>query len=96
MLEAMAAGLPVLATNVGDANYLLADSRGVLVAPLDVQALSAGMDVLMGQPERRRALGAAAQAFVASEYAPGPWIEKINHVYCQARSRNAQQVGAGL
>ncbi|MEH3157234.1 MAG: glycosyltransferase family 4 protein [Gordonia paraffinivorans] len=43
VLEAMAAGVPVVATDHGGPHHLLADGRGVLVAPDDPSALAAGI-----------------------------------------------------
>jgi glycosyltransferase involved in cell wall biosynthesis len=64
VLEALAAGLPVLATTVGAIPEMVGDA-GVLVAPGDREALAAGLRELI-DPARRAALRAAAPAQVAA------------------------------
>ena len=62
LLEAMAAALPVIATNAGAAADLLTDGRNALVVPAaDADALAAAATRLMSDPTLRRRLGAAAQ-----------------------------------
>jgi len=62
LLEAMAAGLPVAATDVGDTCSVLADANAPYVTALDDAALAAGLRALLAQAGLRRALGAANRA----------------------------------
>lgn len=62
VLEAMAAGLPVVATEVGAIPDLVSADTGVLVAPDDVRALGEALAALAADPSRRAALGAAGRA----------------------------------
>jgi glycosyltransferase involved in cell wall biosynthesis len=60
ILEAMAAGLPVVASDVGGVGELVVDgTTGTLVPPADPDALAAALDHLLADPELRRRLGAA-------------------------------------
>jgi glycosyltransferase involved in cell wall biosynthesis len=62
LVEAMAAALPVIATNVGAAADLLTDGRNALVVPAaDADALAAAATRLLSDPTLRRRLGASAQ-----------------------------------
>lgn len=66
VLEAMAAGLPVIASEVGAIPELLGES-GELVAPDDVAGLTAALRRLTN-PELRRQLGERAEARVRERY----------------------------
>jgi glycosyltransferase involved in cell wall biosynthesis len=60
--EAMAHGRPVVAAAVGGLRDLVVDGEtGLLVPPGDVPALRAALERLLGDPELRRRLGAAAR-----------------------------------
>ena len=63
MLEAMAAGLPVVAFDcpTGPAEVISHGRSGLLVPPLDVRALADAICELIESPTRRRAMGAAAR-----------------------------------
>jgi glycosyltransferase involved in cell wall biosynthesis len=95
MLEAMAAGLPILATSVGDAPVLLANGRGMLIAPRDVNALKAGLGAMLGNSSRK-SLGDAAKAFAESMYALDPWFDKILDIYSKARQGQSRQPQMGI
>ncbi len=66
VLEAMAAGLPVLASDVGAIGELLGGG-GELVAPGDVDGLAAALR-RFADPERRRRLGEASRERVRERY----------------------------
>lgn len=60
LLEAMAAGLPIIATSVGGTPELVRhDSTGLLVRPDNVDDLAGAIGALLGDPARRTRLGAA-------------------------------------
>jgi glycosyltransferase involved in cell wall biosynthesis len=64
--EAMALGLPVVASRVGGLAELISDgSTGVLVEPGQPAALAGAIQALLADPERGRRLGAAARARAA-------------------------------
>lgn len=63
LLEAMAAGLPVVSTDISGIPEVLTDRRtGRLVPPEDPEALADALQTLLGDPIRRQSLGDAAQA----------------------------------
>lgn len=69
MLEAMAAGLPLVASEVGAAGDVITGGEsGLLVAPGDEGALIAALEDLLADKEKRARLGAAARERVAAEY----------------------------
>jgi glycosyltransferase involved in cell wall biosynthesis len=59
LLEAMAAGLPIVATRVGGIPYILGDS-GILVPPRDTASLREALKCLLDDPGRRREYGRRA------------------------------------
>ncbi|HUM13197.1 MAG TPA: glycosyltransferase family 4 protein [Myxococcaceae bacterium] len=67
VLEAMAAGVPVVASAVGSLPEVLGDGAGVLVPPGDVEALQDAL-VRLADPGPRHALAVAARARVESRY----------------------------
>jgi glycosyltransferase involved in cell wall biosynthesis len=63
VLEAMAAGLPVVASRVGGVPEAVLDGRtGLLVRPGDPAELAAALERLVAEPALRRRLGAAGRA----------------------------------
>ena len=62
VIEAMASGLPVAATDVGDVRSMLADENAGYVATLDDRALAASLTALLRDPGARAAIGAANRA----------------------------------
>lgn len=60
--EYLAAGLPVVASRVGQVPAILHQGNGVLVEPSDPAALAAALDALAADPARRARLGERARA----------------------------------
>ena len=58
LVEAMAAGLPVVTSALGGAKEIVDDTCGVLVAPRDAAALASHLAALLENPSRREQLGA--------------------------------------
>ncbi|SMH47180.1 Glycosyltransferase involved in cell wall bisynthesis [Rathayibacter oskolensis] len=68
-LEAMACGVPVVASSVGGLiDTVVEDVTGVHVPPRDPAALASALAALIDDPERARAYGAAGRERVESRY----------------------------
>ena len=66
--DAMACGLPVVATDVGDARMIVGET-GLIVPPGDVEALVRAVCVLLSEtPTQRAARGLAARARIEGEF----------------------------
>jgi L-malate glycosyltransferase len=82
VLEAMAAARPVIATRVGGVPDLVrAGTTGVLVPARDAEALADALCAVLEAPDRARALGQAAQAYVRVEHDEGRVIERLSVWY---------------
>ena len=69
ILEAMAAGLPVVASRVGGVPELVVDGEtGILVDPGDAGALARALERLLGDPGLRQRLGSAGRERVDREF----------------------------
>lgn len=81
VLEAMAAGLPVVATAVGDVPRVVVPGTGVVVPSRDPAAIAAAVQQLLDDPMRMRALGTGARAYVTRNYSPSAWIDRLLAIY---------------
>jgi glycogen(starch) synthase len=89
LTEAMASGLPVVASDVGGIPEVVRhDETGLLVPPGDVAALAAALDRLAGEPRLRARLAAGARGR-ATEYAWPALAGRVAAVYGQVTGRDA-------
>jgi glycosyltransferase involved in cell wall biosynthesis len=68
VLEAMAAALPVAATDVGDIKEMLAPENRAFIVPRDDRALADAFLALLREPGLRRSVGAANRARAERDY----------------------------
>jgi glycosyltransferase involved in cell wall biosynthesis len=69
VLEAMAAGLPVVATDVGGVSELVLEGEtGLLVPRGDTTALAQALELLLRDADMRRRMAASARARVEREF----------------------------
>jgi glycosyltransferase involved in cell wall biosynthesis len=87
ILEAMAAGLPILATRVGGTPEIVDESCGTLVSSRDPAALADGLEWLAASPERRRGLGVAARRRVEAQFTIERMVAAYADVYQRLSSR---------
>jgi glycosyltransferase involved in cell wall biosynthesis len=91
-IEAMAAGIPVIATRVGGLAEIITTNRnGILVEPNKVDQLSRAICELLGNPQLRRDL-AAAGCRRAEDFSIHSMIAKVQRLYegmrgCRHRPR---------
>jgi len=94
LIEAMAAGRPVVATRVGGVPDLVEDGvTGCLVPSGDADALAAAMGALLGDPGRRQALGAAGRKRVASAFTAERLLGDVDRLYTELLFEKRQARG---
>lgn len=82
VLEAMAHGVPVVATDHGGAAEYLRDGAGVLVPPAEAQALADGIRRVLADPGYAAQLRATARARVVEKHD----VESTRHLMLEALS----------
>jgi glycosyltransferase involved in cell wall biosynthesis len=82
VLEAMAAGMAVVATAVGDVPMMLDHGKaGILVPPGDPLALARAIDLLRRDPRERALLGEAARRRAEDAFDQGRMVRRIYALY---------------
>lgn len=82
IIEAMAAGLPVVATNVGGNSESVVDGlSGIMVPPDDPSALANAISELLRDPPRARAMGSAGRTIVEQRFTTDAMMRHIQQVY---------------
>ena len=89
LLEAMASGAAVVATDVGSTHQIVDDSVGARV-PTTAQAIAEAVLDLLRDPARRDACGAAARRRVVERYSVGPYLAQLLPVYETAISNGTR------
>jgi glycosyltransferase involved in cell wall biosynthesis len=88
LVEAMAAGLPAVATDVGDVPHMVsADNRPLIVDREDEAALAAALDSLAERPDLRRAIGRANREKAAADFDEAGMIARYARLYGEAIGR---------
>ena len=96
VLEAMAAGLPIVVPRGDEAASLIKHQRtGVVVAPDDPRALAWAWLDLLQWPSHARALGTAAQAYVERHHRLDAMISAFQHLYLDALQAPHPALAAG-
>ncbi len=82
LLEAMASGIPVVATRVGSIPEVLQDGEaGLLVATAELPALVSAIELLVANPTLRRALGSRGRERVRKAYGALTMYEAYAEIY---------------
>ena len=92
VLEAMAAGLPVVATAVGGTPEVVVDGvTGLLVPPRDSAALAQAIAALLRDPELRGRMGKAGRERVAQHFSVERMVRKTERLYAELLLRQGDK-----
>jgi glycosyltransferase involved in cell wall biosynthesis len=84
ILEAMAAAVPVVASNVGgNAELVVAGRTGLLVPPRDPDALAAAIEKILGAPDTARQMGRAGRLLVEQHFSLRNAARGVEQVFDQ-------------
>lgn len=81
LFEAMAAGIPVVATRVGGVPDVLSEREAFLVPSEDPRAIVSAIRRIVTDPSEGARRVAAAQERLAREFAVGPWLDRYIEIY---------------
>ncbi|MGF1665032.1 MAG: glycosyltransferase [Acidimicrobiia bacterium] len=82
LVEAMAAGCPVIGTTAGGMPEVVEGGvTGLLVPPADTAALTAAIELFLADPEQRRRMGEAGRARVSERFTWDTIAESVATVY---------------
>jgi glycosyltransferase involved in cell wall biosynthesis len=81
IIEAMAHGLAIIATEVGGIPDLLSGNSGILVPPGDAAALAEAMRLLASDPDLRARMGRAARARYLKLFSPKAVLPTLASTY---------------
>ena len=92
VMEAMMAGLPVVATSVGELPKVINDKCGILVPPQQPEVLAAAiLSILTDQPKLQE-MGACARQYALENFASTAWMEKLLGLYLEVIAESTPKV----
>lgn len=92
ILESMAAGVPVVATNVGGNPELINDERGLMVPPRDAGALASAAAQLLADTERRTRMGRSSREFCIGRFSASSITREYEALYVELLSKKTGDV----
>ena len=88
LLEAMAAGTPVVATAVGGVPGVVQDgAMGRLAPPADADALAQAMIDSLGYPDVAHSMAETARTYVQTTYGADVWAKRLQDIYSDVTDR---------
>jgi glycosyltransferase involved in cell wall biosynthesis len=82
IMESMAAGKPVVATNVGGSKEMVADGvTGYLIPPADSQSMANAIIDLLENPDKAMAMGFAGRKVVKEKFTVEAMVKKYEELY---------------
>ncbi len=89
ILECMAAGKPIIATNVGGVSEAIINGvNGFLIPARDPAAMASAILELVSNPERAQEMGASARKLAEHKFSMHILVKKLSDVYATAGPKN--------
>lgn len=88
VLEAMASGLPVVSTDVGDVRKMVSAENGIFVGPRSAEAMVAGISRLLGDADLRRKLGQSNRMVALRDYSERAMFGAYEALFAASHHRN--------
>jgi len=89
ILESMAAGVPVIASDVGGNRELIAQGRGILLPPNDVEALTDALQQLAADSPQRQTLARNARRFARENFTIEQMRQRYEDLYAELIDRKS-------
>jgi glycosyltransferase involved in cell wall biosynthesis len=83
LIQAMAAGVPAVATDVGGTPEVVGDGAALLVEPAQPSALAAALTRLAADPNLRVQMGQQARSRYEQEFRVELWAERLKGLYAE-------------
>ena len=97
VLEAMAVGLPVVATRVGGIPEMIEDGKGgLLVSSPDTHKLTSALQTLIADPRKRLQMGAFNRRKAQTEYTYSVVMSRLVYFYSQVLSSTSGNYRCGV
>jgi glycosyltransferase involved in cell wall biosynthesis len=84
LLEAMATGLPVVATRVGDIPRVVHSETGILVSPAKPDELAQAIIHLLDDPALSRKMGEAGREYAMQNHSLQAWMDRLLEIFQQS------------
>lgn len=89
LMEAMAAGVPVISTSLSGIPELITDSQeGLLVPPGDAVALADAVETMLNRPDLRAACSVVAWQKVKREFSVSTNVQQLLDIFVQASAQD--------
>ena len=91
ILESMAAGVPVIAVDVGGNSELIAEDRGILLPVADERRLAGAIEQLAREASTRTAFGRNSRIFAESNFTIATIARRYRELYTELLEANAKK-----